>query len=109
MTATRDPRAYEFRSDLSLAEMKNRLDAAWPSTWLERDSDTKPDSISGALTAEASARIFHLGGDLFVVNLGFRSHGGDAVAQLEQARRRLVDDALPIVGARDVKPGERID
>jgi hypothetical protein len=102
MTSLDTTLAWGFKSELSLEDMKKRLDAVWPRPWRERDSDTKPDSISGALTNESSARIFEYGVNHFVVNLSFVSHKGDVDSQLAQAKKRLLEDVLPVVQANDV-------
>jgi hypothetical protein len=103
--ATARADAWQFRSDLTLEQMKTRLDAAWPTSWMERDSDRRPDSISGALDAGSSARIFHYGADLFVVNLAAR---GDPKA-LYAAETILLRDVLPVVGARQPAPCDPVD
>ena len=82
MASNRLEQAYSFHSKLSLSQMEARLNAGWPSFWIERDSHWKPDSISGALTSEASARIFEHGIEFYIVNVGFRPNpSGDEEEQ----------------------------
>lgn len=109
MPIKREQLAWHFKSDLSLAQVKERLDAGWPRPWRVRDSDTKPDSISGPLTSESSARIFEWGREAFVVNFYFESEEGDVQAQLNEAKEKLLNGVLPLLQARDVHPCERVD
>ncbi len=101
--------AWQFRCDLSLKRMRERLNSSWPSPWMVRDSDYKQDSISGAMTKGSSARVYEYGVDFYIVNLTIQAEEADFDAAVEQAKKRLLDDAFPAVGAREIKPTDPTD
>jgi len=97
---------WGFKSGLSLAQMKERLAAVWPTSRMERDPDAKKDFISGALTQESTARVSECGNVRHLVILTFESEDGDVPAQLNEATNRLLNDVLPAFEAREVNSRE---
>lgn len=105
--------AWSFKSDLSLMEMKKKLNAVWWDPWEEGDSAYN-DYLAGQLTKEGVARIYKAKDkvkDHYVVNLRFfsKSPEPDAKAELLDAQMALISKALPIIGARDVTPSEAFE
>jgi hypothetical protein len=93
-------RAWSFKADLSLAKMFETLNGG-PIRWVEADSDSS-EYIGGKLTKPTAARIYE-NGDHFVVNLRFVHRDGDAAAHFDEAKRILLEEVLPAVGAHDVE------
>jgi hypothetical protein len=81
--------------------MKRELDRAWPARWTEGDSARLGDYLGGRLTAEAVARIYRTGPSRYAVTLRFLSETGDPTSQLEAAKRLLLEEVLPLVGAEE--------
>jgi hypothetical protein len=102
------PNAWSFRSDLTLRQMLQRVQTSPPS-WFERDSEWKPDSISGRLVEGASARIFEHGMAFYVVNLGLAAESDDPEALRDHATKRLLDEIIPLLGGRRVRPTGPVD
>ena len=101
--------AWSFRCAHRLDTAKAALDAAWPSAWIELDSDSKQDSIGAKLTPHAAARMYRYGIDFFVVNVRVMAEDGELKARADEASQRLLEDALPLLGARDIKVCEPVD
>lgn len=96
--------AWVFETDLPcLEDVKTKLDAVSPRPWTKRDSDSRPDSISHAVTEHAVARIHECGKGVFVASVELRSANADRDRELEAARARLFADVLPVIGARAVE------
>lgn len=73
-------------------------------SWIERDCAWAPDSINGPLTQNAWARIFKFGLDGFVVNLTVEAESDtDLEATIAEAKKRLLGEVLPLLGAREIK------
>ena len=100
--------AWSFHSELPLPAMKAKLDSKGPRPWQVGDSDRHGDYLGGTVSPEGVARIYQVE-EGFVVNLKFLSMDGDATAQLERATGRVLQDVLPAVGARDVKPTSPVE
>ena len=99
---------WRFKSGLTLEEMQALLSKMGVAGWSLGDSERLGDYLGGRLTEEAVGRIYKVK-DGYVVNLRFFSKEGDAAAQLGLAKKRLLEEILPAVSARDVKAAEPLD
>ena len=109
MSLERTTVAFVFNSDLSLAQMKNTLEAGGQQEWTFGDSEWHGDYLGAAISADAVARIYATRReDLFHASLRFVAEAGDAGgrAQLLEAQRTLLEEVLPLVHARDVRAVE---
>ena len=94
--------ALAFKSDLSLAQMFDRLNAAGPWQWIQRDSERFGDYLSTRdLPGYSVVKIIEES-DHFVANTRFESEEPNADAELTALRETLVGRVLPSIGARDV-------
>jgi hypothetical protein len=109
MALERTTRAFVFRSDLSLAQMKQILDAGRQQKWVFGDSEWHGDYLGGSISPEAVARIYALKGDKrFHVGLRFVAEAGDpdGRSRLARAERTLLQEVIPVIKGRDVEPTE---
>lgn len=90
--------AWSFESRLQLYEMVRRLGDGW----VEGDSERK-SYIGGTLMDGVVAKIYDDDG-LYVANLKIQPREGvDLEERIDKAKRKLLDGALPLVEAKDVK------
>ena len=101
--------AWSFCCAHKLDTAKAAMDAAWPSAWIELDSDSKQDLIGGKLTPFAAAPIYRYGTDYLIVNVRVIAEEAERVYQADQDSQRLLDDVLPLLGARDITAREPVD
>ena len=97
---------FETPKPLTLRKVQKTLEALGIS-WIERDCEWAPDSINGPLTQNAWARIFKIGLDGFVVNLTVEAESDtDLEAKIAGAKKKLLGEVLPLLGAREIKETE---
>ncbi len=88
---------------LGLTEMQEALKPLGIS-WIERDCEWAPDSINGALTQNAWARIFQFGVRGFVVNLTVEAESNtEFEAKIAEAKKKLLGEVLPLLDAREIR------
>ena len=101
-------RGFAFESDLTLAKLKLRLRDVTGINWEDGDSAYHGDYLGGRLSAEAVVRIYSVKIG-YVANLRFYSKARDAIAQLQGAESRLVNEILPAIGCRNARPCEPLE
>lgn len=109
MPLERTTRAFAFRSDLSLAQMKQLLDARRQRAWVFGDSEWHGDYLGGSISPEAIARIYATkSAGRFHVSLRFVAEAGDpnGRAGFLQAESILLQQILPAIEGRDIEPAE---
>lgn len=107
--------AFAFSADLTMEEMKSRLQAAGPWVWSNGDSDRYGDYLgTRAVPHDGVLRIYKAdppGGRRYSINLRYDSArpADDAVHDLQALKTRVLSALLPSLGARDVVPAEPND
>ncbi len=97
---------FETPKPLTLTRVRKAL-APLGITWTEHDCEWKSDSISGALTKSARARIFEIGLQGFVVNLTIEAQQDpDLEAKVAEAKEKLLGEVLPLLDAREITESE---
>jgi hypothetical protein len=93
--------AHAFNCDLELSEILEELRARTSFRWIERDSFYWGDYISAGISPGVIAKIFiEEPGYLFEVKFSDNSLSWD----WEGPVREVMDQVLPHIGARDVRP-----
>jgi hypothetical protein len=108
----RTTRGFTFQSDLSLAQMKQILEAGGKQMWVSGDSEWHGDYLGGSLSPEAVARIYPVKiPGRFHVSLRFVIEAGDpnCNAKLLQAEWILLKQVLPAIEGRDAQPAEPLE
>lgn len=107
--------AFSFSADLTMEEMKSRLQAAGPWVWSDGDSHSYGDYLGArAVPHDGVLRIYKAdppGGRRYSINLRYDSTrpADDAVRDLQALKTRVLSALLPSLGARDVVPAEPND
>ena len=93
--------AHAFNCDLELPEILAELRARTSFEWIERDSFFWGDYISAGVSPGVIAKVFEEDpGYLFEVKFS-----DDRLrADWERATHEVMDQVLPLIGARDVRP-----
>jgi hypothetical protein len=91
--------AWNFQSPISLIGASQRLGKGWEL----HDSDYRMDSIYGAITNNAWARIYNdVGG--FIVHLTVEAETeAELKVRVREARDKLLRETLPLLKASEIK------
>lgn len=93
--------AHAFNSDLELAGILDELRARTTHEWIERDSFFWGDYISAGVSPGVIAKIF-VEDPGYLIEVKFID---DRLrSDWERAARDVMDQVLPLIGARDVRP-----
>lgn len=96
---------FETPEPLTLTQVIKRLGGR--TKWIERDCAYSYDSIMGRITENASARIFEIGYNGFVLNLTVEvERDTDLDAMVAEAKEKLFRDVLPLLNAREIEECE---
>ncbi len=97
---------FETPKPVTLKKVQKALKPLGTS-WIERDCEWQHDSIIGRLTENVSARIFEIGLTGFVVNLTVEvERDGEMEAKIEEAKKKLLGEVLPLLEAREIEECE---
>ena len=107
LSLERSMSALEFRSGLSLAQMKQALEEAGKRPWHFGDSEWHGDYLGGSLSPQTVLRIYAMKGCYRAV-LRFVSETGDARAweKFMGAQKLLLQTILPLIHAESIQPAE---
>ena len=104
--------AWSFRSELTQAQMKERLAGTGDREWMERDSHWYGDYLSSISSAPydevLKLRIFEEK-ERFVLDVRFHSEHPDAERTWAKVQRWVLQIVLPAIEARDIRPDEGYD
>lgn len=103
--------AWAFQSTLSQDQILTRLNEKGSLIWDLFDNYYLGDYISGKLTKEAGVRIYEYE-DRFILELRFCSaedNADNAKSQLLEMQRKVLEEVLPMIEARNVLPTESFD
>lgn len=107
--------AFAFSADLTMEEIKARLQAAGPWVWSDGDSHYYGDYLgTRAVPHDGVLRIYEgdpPGRRRYSINLRYYSTRpvDDAMHDLQALKARVLSEVLPSLGARDVAPAEPND
>lgn len=103
--------ACSFRSDLTLDQIRARLNELGPWKWIERDNDNwgpYTSAVFNRAAARAIVKILHEG-EGYAVIVHYSWDDPRAPDDFEAARRILFENLLPAIGARDLAETEDYD
>ncbi len=102
--------AYAFKSDMSLEEMRQHLNAQELWSWIERDSYWYGDYISALAERDyVMLKIYDFDDQGFAIDIEFKSNGLGAAKELADLQVKITGQVLPSIGAREVELTDTID
>jgi hypothetical protein len=102
--------ALSYRSDLTLAQQLERLNAAGPYEWIERDSHWYPDYISTlAYPDYGFFKIFDAVDGRFNLTIKLVTDRAIVAAELAALLRTARESVLSVVAAEDIQKAEPYD
>jgi hypothetical protein len=101
--------AYSFKTEMSLEQIFERLNAVGPWRWIVRDSEHWGDYLwARAAPYYASVKIY-VEPELYVVQIKFESDAPEALMELEALREMVLERVLPVINASDLTPTDIYD
>lgn len=102
--------AYAFFSDVDLATLKQKLEAAGPWSWADRDSDYFGDYLSARARDDyAMLKVYENEAFNFQIDLQFEAEGDDPDAEWNAFHADILDRLLPSIDARRIQKTETMN
>ncbi len=101
--------AYAFRSDLTLEDMLQVLNAPGSWQWREGDSAWYGDYLTASVKPNSVKFYIYEDDDQFVLNLFFKARGPQAIEEWERMHETMLEDILPSLGATEIEKTEPYD
>ena len=101
--------AYAFKSDMSLEEMRPRLNAQGLWNWRERDSYWYSYISTRAEKDYVMLKIYDFDDQDFAFDIEFKSNERGAAKELANLQVKITGQVLPSISAREVEPRDSVD
>jgi hypothetical protein len=101
--------AYAFKSDMSLEEMRQRLNAQGLWNWRERDSYWYSYISARAEKDYVMLKIYDFDDQDFAFDIEFKSNERGAAKELANLQVKITGQVLPSISAREVELRDSVD
>lgn len=101
----RDIYAYAFKSRMSMAEIRERLNDVGPWRWIDRDNDNWGEYISARALPDPDLGIAKIlaEDDHYVINVKLESARADPQSEFKEAENTVFRRVLPAIAAYEIK------